>query len=154
MSAHTSEKTGQSRFSASPIKARSRLRTASSLRSANLESWLEQRRRYLPTLVLAALCWLMVAYILTTVPPERIAHFPLPNSYSPLLIPLLLGLFLLSSVMFLNRRRAYLVTIWVGILLFLKLQLITITPIIVASLTGVILSFEVIRSLVKKTRSV
>ncbi len=110
-------------------------------------------RTHLPLLFLSLISYAVVVCILSTIQPESIAHMPLPYSYVPLQLPLFLGNFFLASYLFLKTRRGLLVASGLSLLLFLKLQLVLVTPLLVTVVVGTLLLTEVaIRFLLQRTK--
>lgn len=110
-------------------------------------------RTHLPLLILSLISYAVVGYILTTIQPESIAHIPLPYVYVPLQLPFFMGNFFLFSYLFLKTRRGLLVASGLSMLLFLKLQLVLISPLLVTAVAGALLLTEVAYSfLFKRTK--
>ncbi len=110
-------------------------------------------RTHLPLLFLSFISYTVVVYILMTIQPASIAHFPLPYTYLPLQLPFFLGNFFLFSYLFLKTRRGLLVASGFSLLLFLKLQLVLVTPLLVTTVVGALLLTEVaLVTLFKRTK--
>ncbi|MEX0895414.1 MAG: hypothetical protein WDZ94_00570 [Patescibacteria group bacterium] len=162
MSAHTRQVTNTT-TSQQRKPARSRLRPHSEPRqrqsnnyqsyiSSFFSSFIAPRKKYLPTLLLSLLCYLIVFYILTQVHPASIAHLPLPYSYAPLQIALAAGNFLLFSFLLLQRRQAIIVSSWIAVLLFLKLQLFVVHWLVIAISGLCMIALELILSKIEHTK--
>ncbi len=110
-------------------------------------------RAHLPLLFLSFISYTVVVYMLMTIQPASIAHFPLPYTYLPLQLPFFLGNFFLFSYLFLKTRRGFLIASGLSTILFLKLQLVLVTPLLVAAVVGTLLLTEVaLSTLFKRTK--
>lgn len=78
--------------------------------------------RFTPLLLMAALSYSGVAWLVTHIPPERVQNWLLPDSYLPFHIPLFLGNFFLCTFVTLSKRWGILIALTVAWLFFLKLQ--------------------------------
>jgi hypothetical protein len=103
-------------------------------------------------LVLAVISYSSVGYILHNIPPEQIAHVPLPLAYAPLHIPLFLGNLFLFSFIFLHTRRGFLFALFISLVTFLKLQLFLISTTLILSIFALLLVGEVVLTLVNSKR--
>lgn len=120
-----------------------------SLLLANLKSLVANYCHHLVTLFFAFIFSFITYSILTKVSPDSIKHFILPNSYLPFLISFFLASFFLLSFLLLHTRRGFLLAIFLLITLFLKLQQVEITYLILLSLFLPLAVIEVIASLIK-----
>ena len=103
-------------------------------------------------LLLGVVSYASVAYILTAVSPEKIAHIPLPHTYFLLQLPLILGNLFFFSFLLLNTRRGALTALGIALVLFLKLQLVVLTVPVVLSILGLLVLIEVGASLAKQPK--
>lgn len=125
-------------------KARSRLQTKATDSASLLREYFEARKPYIPATILGLASAGMVIFILTNIPPQSVANLPFPRTYAPLLISVGVAVFLLSSVCFLHRRRALLLTLWTLLILFLRLQQFSVSLIFTLGLAGILILIELL----------
>jgi hypothetical protein len=73
-----------------------------------MEKRQHEKKRYLPSLVLTVVFWLMVAAIILGVDPQVLANIPFENSYVLFFVPLFLAVLFMSSLLLGNTRRGLL----------------------------------------------
>lgn len=78
--------------------------------------------KHLPLLILSIPFFILIYYILHNVYPQDLGNTPINNSYLGLLIPFFVANSLLFSYLFLNTRRGSSASLFITVLLFLKLQ--------------------------------
>lgn len=81
--------------------------------------------QHVQTLLLSLPGIVLTFFILTSVYPDDIKNFLIPQSYLPLLISFFAGSFFLLSFIFLNTRRGLWLSVYLTLLLFFKLQMVT-----------------------------
>lgn len=106
--------------------------------------------RHLPTLVIgliltAALYWFMQKY-----PPNTVQNVLLTNSYLPFLVLLGSSCFFCISFLLLHSRRGFLVSWWIVMMLWLRFQTVTITPLLLVSTITILSSIELLLTLLEK----
>lgn len=77
---------------------------------------------HLASLILALAFYFSTYYILTTFHPQQIKNFIVVNTYLPLQLSFFLANFLFFSFLLLKKRRGLLISLFLSIWLFLKLQ--------------------------------
>lgn len=105
---------------------------------------LKKYLRHSPTLFLAIPFYWITYSILTTVFPNQIENFLITKSYLPLQIPLYLGNFFFFSFLTLKTRRGFLISLFIGLILFLRLQNVTLDWIVVGIILSGFLTLEII----------
>lgn len=103
--------------------------------------------RHLPTLLIGLIFSAVVYLIVTRVEPSSIKHAPLPNSYLPLLLAVFLACFFIFSFVLLNTRRGFFLALIVMIILFLRVQQVIFSPIVIIAVVAPILVIELAFSL-------
>lgn len=132
----------RSRLKSSNRSKSKKNRAKSSLKSSSsnsLSALLVQYIRHLPTLILGLIFSGGVYYILINISPDRIKHFILPNTYLPLLLTFFFAAMFIFSFIWLNTVRGFFTAIVLSIILFLMLQQVILTPVILAVLAAVFL---------------
>lgn len=84
-------------------------------------------RTALPSLFIGIGFLLVVAILIATVQPHTIAHIPLQNSFFPFLTPLFLGVFFVTSYIFLNSQRGFFAACFVTCIIWTQLVLPNLT---------------------------
>lgn len=77
---------------------------------------------HLPILLIGLAIYAAVLFVLNAVPPRQLQNVWIPNSYAPFLLLVGVGHFCAFSYLFLNTRRGFLTSLFLSIILFLKLQ--------------------------------
>jgi hypothetical protein len=113
----TEEKTVASTHRQTPLNSSPKL----------LQSYLKR----LPTLVVGLLFLASTYWFVHHIKPTQIQNWPLPHMYGPLQILIFFMLFFLLSFIFLHRRRGLIAALTLQTLLFLKLQLIELSPLVI-----------------------
>lgn len=137
----------QSRLTTPPDKPK-RFRT-----SLSSNSFLGKRLAYTPALLLGFLCILATYWWLNTKPPQLISHTLTIYSALPLLLLLPLGVFFITSVLFISKRAAFFCW-WITLvtLLFRLWNIEFDVSFIILSLPGCIpLLFALLSRLTKKS---
>ncbi len=83
---------------------------------------LQEYVKHLPILTAGLAGYAGVFFILNFVEPNSIQNVWIPNTYTPLILAAALGHFCVFSFLFLSTRRGFLVSLFLSILLFLRLQ--------------------------------
>lgn len=78
--------------------------------------------KHLPLLFLSVPFYLFVNYIFRNIYPQDIANIPIYNSYLLLLIPFFIANTFSLSYFFLNSKRGFEISLFITLILFLKLQ--------------------------------
>ncbi|MCB9812994.1 MAG: hypothetical protein H6772_01175 [Pseudomonadales bacterium] len=78
--------------------------------------------KHLPLLVLGLICYFFVFFIIINIYPKQIANFPITNSYLILQLPLFFANTFLISYLLLNINRGINFSLFVSIVVYLKLQ--------------------------------
>lgn len=84
--------------------------------------------KLLPTLGVSLLLFVPLLYIFTQVSPAHVANVVFYQSYLPVLLLFVTGSFFFCSFIFLSKAKGALVSLWLGCILFLKLQDFVVTP--------------------------
>lgn len=92
----------------------------------------------LPFLGTSLLLFGILAYVLATVRPSAISNIILFHSYIPILALVFFGCFFLGKFLFSNTASAVGPSLWLTVLLLLRFQDFTLTPILVVS-SGLVL---------------
>lgn len=95
---------------------------------------------HLPTFILSLPFWISIWYIFTRVEPSSIESFLLPNTYLPLLLCIFLAVGLTLSYLTLNSKLGFLLSFYLGMFLFFKLQHIEINLSLIGVWTGCVLT--------------
>lgn len=103
--------------------------------------------KHLPTLLIGLIFSAVVYLIITRVEPSSIRHVILPNSYLPLLLAVFLACFFIFSFVLLNTRRGFFSALIVMIVLFLRVQQVIFSPLIIIAVVAPILVIELAFSL-------
>ncbi len=111
---------------------------------------LKKYLRHLPLLLLSMPFYGGAYYIFSHIHPAKIKHFLIPNTYLPLQLILFGGNFFLFSYLLLNTKRGLRMSILIGLILFLKLELITNYLAVAAVLLIIGLTIELVISWLKK----
>lgn len=106
--------------------------------------------RHLPILFFSLIFYGTLIFLTKNYYPDAIRHFILPNTYLPFQLLLFLANWSLFSFIFLHTRRGFLISLILQMLIFLKLQQISVTPVLVLSIVGGITILEVLLSLSKR----
>lgn len=101
-----------------------------------LSSFWSTRLRFLLLLFLGLLGYAICAYILRVIHPEQIANIVFYQSYLPLLGAAFFAHFFFCSFLFLHSRRAFLASLSLTLILFLKLQDVVLSPVVLATIFG------------------
>lgn len=128
-------------------KARSRLSAHQIKSLMNQPFVLVRYAKQFQTLFLTLPFYFGVYWHLRYISPAQIRDILVPNSYLPLQIYLFIGNFFLFSFLWLNTRRGFLTSIFIGLTLFFKLQsllnwwmlLIILAPILVLEILATLL---------------
>ena len=115
-----------------------------------LERW---KITFVPWLGGSFFCFFLTYLLMINVPPAVIANFPVPDVYLPLQLLVAAGCFLGATFLWQNRWRGLITMFFASGLLFLKLQKIQITPLVVLMwllMCGVALSLSFVK--LKKAR--
>ncbi|OGD86226.1 hypothetical protein A2Z23_00940 [Candidatus Curtissbacteria bacterium RBG_16_39_7] len=80
-----------------------------------------EKKRFLPSILFACLCWIVFFYFLFFVDPEIVINFLIPGSYLPFFLSLFFAIFLTGSFIFFNTRRGFLLALGVVTFLYLRL---------------------------------
>lgn len=96
--------------------------------ATQLPVFFKKRLKFLPLLFLAILAAGACFHLVTRVQPSSIANILYFHSYLPFQLSFFFSSFFLASFLLLNTRRAFFISCFFGILLFLKLQSVVITP--------------------------
>ena len=96
----------------------------------------KQYLAHLPTLLIGLGFSFLSYKILTYIHPDSIKHVLLPNSYLPLLLTIFFALFFLASYLLLNSRRGFFISYFAVIILFLTLQQVELSAVIVLLVTA------------------
>ncbi len=78
--------------------------------------------KHLPLLILSIPFYLLVNYTLHNIYPQDIANIPVYNSYLGILIPFFIANTFSLSYFFLNSKRGFDISLFLTLILFLKLQ--------------------------------
>lgn len=115
-----------------------------------------QYLEHLPTLLLAFMSGFGLWKLISTVRPQEIKHFILPNTYLPFLILFFLTIFFITSYFLLNTRRGFFISLFLTIISFLKLQQVILEIWLIASLALSFIIIEFIASfrLKKKNKNI
>ncbi len=136
-------------------KAKSRIKTsqqpkARSHKTRSSSKLSKKYLRHLPLLFLSLPFYAGAYYIFIYIHPTQIQHFLIPNTYLPLQLVFFLGNFFLFSYLLLKTRRGLEISLWLNLVLFLKLQVITNYSILVWGFLILAVMMEVSISLLKK----
>lgn len=104
----------------------------------------KQYLAHLPTLLIGLGFSFLSYKIFTLVHPDSIKHFLLPNSYLPLLLVIFFALFFLFSYLLLNSRRGFFISYFAVIILFLKLQQVELSAVIILLVAAPFLMLELL----------
>jgi hypothetical protein len=124
-------------------KARSRLATtenqaqtgsAKSPTDTRLPVFFTRYKKYVPTLGLGILNWILFYLLLTRIYPQTVQHWFIPHLYIPVLIIFFLAMLFSSAFLFLNTRRGFLLAAAATCFLFLKLQQVSFTIEVVSTI--------------------
>jgi len=85
-------------------------------------TFFEKYKKYLPTLALAILNWILFYLLLTRIYPQTVQNWFIPHLYLPVLIIFFLAVMFTSAFIVLNTRRGLLIAGAATSVLFLKLQ--------------------------------
>lgn len=110
------EQEKKAQVTASSVKPRSRVLKAE--QPAILLKYI----KHLPALFASLPFYYAVLHILSKIRPEQIQDFLVPNTYLPLQLPLFIANFFCFSFIFLKSRRGFLLSLFIALNLFLKLQ--------------------------------
>jgi hypothetical protein len=113
-------------------KARSRLAkdiepSENTPTSVQFPNFIEQYKKYLPTLGLGLVSWALFYLLLTRIYPQTVQHWFIPHVYLPVLAVFFFAVFFTTAFVLLNTRRGFLIGGAATSFLFLKLQQIEIT---------------------------
>lgn len=130
----------------SEVKQKSRKRVQTSISSS--ESLKKRYLKQLPTLLVSIPFYFVVYYIITTIQPTAIQHLFIPNTYLPLQVPLFIANFFFFSFLFLKSRRGFLMSFFISLLLFFRLQNIVFEWQWFLLLTGIFIGIEILCSFI------
>lgn len=91
---------------------------------------LKEYLHHLPILLIGLGLVGIILFVLNTIEPELLQNVWIQNSYAPFLILVGAANFCIFSYLFLNTRRGFLASLYVTVLLFLKLQQVLTTSLI------------------------
>ncbi|OIO44354.1 MAG: hypothetical protein COZ34_02860 [Candidatus Pacebacteria bacterium CG_4_10_14_3_um_filter_34_15] len=78
--------------------------------------------KYIPLLIFSLPFYILIYYILRNVYPQDIANIPVFNSYLGLLVPFFIANAFSISYIFLNSKKGFDISLFLTLMLFLKLQ--------------------------------
>lgn len=85
----------------------------------------------LPSIIIAGLLFFILILIVTTIPPSSVANIILYQSYLPVLFVVMLACYFLGKVVFTSNRATFFSSLLLTLLLFLKLQAVELSFLVV-----------------------